>query len=389
MLELQRTQENGDTNSDMLKSPNAEMSPWEYQMSLLDDLQQYATRVSQQLAYVHNEDQTKTSLILPFIRLLGYDVFDASEVLPEYAADFGTKSGEKIDYVVMREGKPALLIEAKSARTALHTGHASQLYRYYSTMDTRIGILTNGKSYQLFADLNKTHVMDREPFIVIDMLDFDERMVGVIEGLTKAGFDPELVMARARELNIRREIRARLEKEYASPSADLVRHFAQGLYDGSFNHAVENEFSPIVKQILQEFSQALMREGTVPVDPQMSNVPAESEAQEPPTRITVDGSVLEIPVFAEHLGERIADSEAVLLFDVTKSSKPRIRFGGGVMSPSDSLLKAKQLLNPNRKSTGGRGWYDWMFKDPVSRQVRAIDDLRRDEDLVRRLQGKS
>ena len=357
-------------------------------MGLPDDLRQHVARVSQQLAYVRNEDQTKTALILPFIRLLGYDVFDASEVLPEYAADFGTKGGEKIDYVIMREGKPALLIEAKSARIDLHSGHASQLYRYYSTLDTRIGILTNGKSYQLFADLNKAHVMDREPFIVIDMLDFDERMAGVVEGLTKDGFSPEMVLARARELNIRREIQARFQREFDAPSADLVKHFARGLYEGSFSRAVETEFAPIVKQVWQDFSLSQTLKETAPIDKPMAHALAESDTLTPPKTIAVDGDVLEIPVFAEHLGKRIPDSDAVLLFNLTKASGNRIRFGGELMSPSDSLLKAKQLLNPNRTSTGGRGWYDWMFVDPASNQVRPIDDLRRDENLASQLLGR-
>ncbi len=354
-------------------------------MGLLDDLRQHVARVSQQLAYVRNEDQTKTSLILPFIRLLGYDVFDASEVLPEYAADFGTKSGEKIDYVVMREGKPALLIEAKSAQIALHSGHASQLYRYYSTTDTRIGILTNGKSYQLFADLNKANVMDREPFIVIDMLDFDERLVGVIEGMTKDGFSPEMVLARARELNIRREIQARFQREFDAPSADLVKHFAQGLYEGSFGRPVETEFAPIVKQEWNEFARSQQQAQLPAFDPPSPELSTQPKAINPPIPTYAADNLLEIPVFAELREARIDGSDAIFICDASNPKKSRINFGGDEISVTDALLRAIRLVRPDARSGGGRGWYDWKFIDPVSGKARSIDDLRREVGLAKRL----
>lgn len=41
------------------------------------------------------EEATKTSVILPFIRALGFDVFSLDEVIPEFIADVGTKKGEK------------------------------------------------------------------------------------------------------------------------------------------------------------------------------------------------------------------------------------------------------------------------------------------------------
>ena len=379
-------------------------------MSLLDDLQQHATRVSQQLAYVHNEDQTKTSLILPFIRLLGYDVFDASEVLPEYAADFGTKRGEKIDYVVIREGKPALLIEAKSARTALHTGHASQLYRYYSTMDTRIGILTNGKTYQLFADLNKTNVMDQEPFIVIDMLDFDERMVGVIEGLTKAGYDPELVLARARELNIRREIRARIKREFESPSADLVKHFARGLFEGEFSQVVRTEFAPIVKQ---EWQSMLGLSTQAPDPPPDHNTePKETpNSTSPDVKRAIDEYAgLEevpppplpppphgfIPIYGYRDGHRF---KAELSLDSVRKgiflASKAVRYQGKLMRASDAVWNAIRSVDESFDSETWNkekinSWRFWHVVDPLDgseREMRLVAGWKhnRDEALYQRI----
>ena len=35
---------------------------------------------------LNTEEATKTALVLPFIAALGYDVFNPSEVVPEFAA---------------------------------------------------------------------------------------------------------------------------------------------------------------------------------------------------------------------------------------------------------------------------------------------------------------
>ena len=77
---------------------------------------------------------------MPFIQALGYNVFDPFEVVPEFTADIGTKKNEKVDYVIIREGKPCILIECKSAGTSLNINHASQLFRYFGVTDARFAI---------------------------------------------------------------------------------------------------------------------------------------------------------------------------------------------------------------------------------------------------------
>ncbi|MGB7604613.1 MAG: hypothetical protein WBL93_03965 [Lutisporaceae bacterium] len=46
------------------------------------------------------EEATKTLLIMPFFQLLGYDVFNPDEFLPEFIAVVGIKKGEKVGYAI-------------------------------------------------------------------------------------------------------------------------------------------------------------------------------------------------------------------------------------------------------------------------------------------------
>ena len=64
-------------------------------MSLAERLRNLAQRLPQYVGQLETEEATKNALVMPFIQALGYDVFDPTEVVPEYTADVGTKRGEK------------------------------------------------------------------------------------------------------------------------------------------------------------------------------------------------------------------------------------------------------------------------------------------------------
>ena len=56
-------------------------------MDLREVLDSLADRLDQQLPLLTNEEATKNALIMPVINALGYNVFDPTEVLPEFTAD--------------------------------------------------------------------------------------------------------------------------------------------------------------------------------------------------------------------------------------------------------------------------------------------------------------
>lgn len=70
----------------------------------LSQIQALSERVLSSQSESLNEANTKTSLILPFLQAMGYDVFDHNEVAQEYTAEWGTKKGEKVDIAILRDG---------------------------------------------------------------------------------------------------------------------------------------------------------------------------------------------------------------------------------------------------------------------------------------------
>lgn len=115
------------------------------------------------------EEATKNGLVLPLISALGYNVFDTDEVTPEDTADFANKKGEKVDYAVKINGQTVMLIECKQLSVSLSSQHIGQLYRYFTTSDVHIAVLTNGNDYWFFTDSEKKNIMDREPYMKLHM----------------------------------------------------------------------------------------------------------------------------------------------------------------------------------------------------------------------------
>ncbi len=100
-------------------------------MDLATRLSELQKRTTEHREVLLTEEAAKTALVMPFIQALGYDVFNPSEVVPEYTCDVGTKKGEKVDYAICEDGKIKILVECKPASAALNLNHASQLFRYF------------------------------------------------------------------------------------------------------------------------------------------------------------------------------------------------------------------------------------------------------------------
>ena len=154
-------------------------------MDFIDQVKQFSKRVEGLKDSIFTEEATKTSIIMPFFAMLGYDVFNPQEFVPEFTADVGIKKGEKVDYAILLDNKPSILIEAKSINEKLEK-HDSQLFRYFGTTEAKFAILTNGIIYKFFTDLEQPNRMDEKPFLVINILDVKEMQVVELKKFSKS-----------------------------------------------------------------------------------------------------------------------------------------------------------------------------------------------------------
>lgn len=214
-------------------------------MGIEENIRELSASAPQRRRYLRTEEATKNSLVMPFISALGYDIHDPLEVIPEFTADAGVKQHEKVDYAIVKDRKPIILVECKSAGVSLGKGHLSQLLRYYAVTDARFGILTNGVEYRFYTDLRKRNVMDEAPFLVVDLRELDDDEVVEISYFAKSAFDAqaiwELVHTRVTEQKELKIITDNIAREFASPSRDLVRILAKGVLGKGYQRPSEWE----------------------------------------------------------------------------------------------------------------------------------------------------
>lgn len=222
-------------------------------MDFIDRINELAARIPKQLDHIQTEEATKSALILPFIRALGYNVFDPTEVTPELDADVGIKKGEKVDYAILLDGNPIMLFECKHHGYDLDEAHASQLYRYFSVTQARFSVLTNGLVYRFFTDLEAPNKMDSKPFFEFNVLDFKERHIEDLKQFTKSSFNVDHILTAASELKYTRAIRRIMAAQVENPSDEFVRFFASQVYSGRLTQNVREEFKHYTKEALQQY----------------------------------------------------------------------------------------------------------------------------------------
>ena len=228
-------------------------------MDFIDQLKQFSKRVETIKDTIQTEEATKTAIIMPFFAMLGYDVFNPHEFVPEFTADVGIKKGEKVDYAIMQDGEPVILIECKSVSENL-AKHDSQLFRYFGTSKAKFAILTNGIIYRFYTDLEDKNKMDKDPFLNINILDIRESQVPELKKFCKSGFDVDAIFSTASDLKYVHEFKRIFTAQLESPSDEFTRLFLQGCYSGQKTQAVIEKFRPTLHKALNEAISEMMND---------------------------------------------------------------------------------------------------------------------------------
>lgn len=257
-------------------------------MDFKDQVRQLGDRLARVKDNVLTEEATKNALIMPFIQALGYDVFNPLEVVPEYVTDVGTKKGEKIDYAIMHNGVPSILVECKHHAQNLDL-HDGQLLRYFHVSKAKFGILTNGIVYRFYSDLVEPNKMDEKPFLEFRIDAMKDAQVEELKKFHKSYFDLDTISETASVLMYLGELRAVIQREITDPSDELTKHFTKLVYEGSVTQKVLDKFRSYVRQtfaqyindvIAERLQLASVAQAEAPVDlpgPQATEQPSESE----------------------------------------------------------------------------------------------------------------
>ncbi|MGM9571315.1 MAG: type I restriction endonuclease [bacterium] len=233
-------------------------------MNFKEELQKLSIQVSERKNHITNEEMTKQALIVPFLQVLGFDVFNPLEVRPEYDADFGKKKGEKVDYAIFKDNIPIIFLEAKSVGEEL-SNHDAQLGRYFNAVpNVKFGIISNGLEYRFFTDLNENNHMDETPFLIINIENLSSFDIENLSKFRKETFNSESLITFAEDLIYTSNVDEMLAKIFKNPSDDFIRFLIKGFTDSRITQNVIDRFRPIVKKSISHTVLDIVSQGLFP-----------------------------------------------------------------------------------------------------------------------------
>lgn len=223
--------------------------------NMREGIEGYVKRVKELADHVRgNEQATKQSLIGPFFTMLGYDLTDPRECIPEYKADFGKdRSTKPIDWGFKTNGSFAFFVEAKEVGRKL-AGYDEQLADYFAKdPNVKLGILTNGAQWRFFTDVENANVMDKEPFAKWDILADEVPPFDVITLIQKAQFAPELIRTFAQRQRAQNLLVQELTR-LLEPSNEFTKLAVANIETRNLTQAVVESWKPIVANAIQEWA---------------------------------------------------------------------------------------------------------------------------------------
>lgn len=167
-----------------------------------------------------NEEITKQSLVLPFISALGYNVFSPFDVQAELTCDILKQKGEKVDYAIMQNNNPAIIIECKKYNENLSI-HQAQLARYFAA--------TNAK------------------FAILDQF-------------SKTLFNENIIYNTANSLKTFSTLKTTLQDALETPSPELVKLICKDIHNGRFTDSVLNTYTDTFKRVWQSIKNDIIQD---------------------------------------------------------------------------------------------------------------------------------
>ncbi len=331
-------------------------------MPVIDELRGLSATAQSLRERSLSERDTERLLVDPFIGALGYNTRDIDEVETQPRIPVGSTE-VKCDYAIKRDGVPLILIEGK--RLGLRLDNPGQLGTYFEReRAVWLGVYTNGLEFRFYCgeSVSGLKQMDAQPFMTLDLLNFDNRAAEQVSAFAKDRFDPNEVKGLAQRIKDRQSAAEALRGELRSPSDGLVRLVMNRVGADDLDR-----YKPIVTEVACEILGAPNAQPQP--TPALPSVPMPSG----PTVVRASGAT---PAgITIYWGKRGRNDEAILL----EQRQGRVWLNGQEFSSPSGACK--DLTNG-----AYNGWDEWEYDDRQTQRRQPITGLRglSDDEQMRR-----
>ncbi|WP_334061564.1 restriction endonuclease, partial [Limimaricola cinnabarinus] len=160
---------------------------------------------------------------------------------------------------------------------------------YFTVTKARFAILTNGRVFEFYSDIDEPNKLDERPFLKVDLLDVPGSIMVELKKFEKSSYDEDSILSSAARLKYVSEIKGYLTREMENPSDAIIKLIASEVHDGRMNAAVremlhsatKHAFRDIVREAIQsKLSSALVDEAEPQRTPSKQEMDSEIETTE-------------------------------------------------------------------------------------------------------------
>jgi hypothetical protein len=347
-------------------------------MSDLDDtLAQVRQRLERYRGQTLGEQNTKSVLIDPLLRALGWDVEDFEEVHREYKPK---PTDNPVDYALFILRTPRLFVEAKALGGNLNDRKwANQIMGYAAVIGVEWVVLTNGDEYRIY-NAHAPVPIEEKLFRSVKVSDDGIRAADTLALLSKARMRDNLI--------------ACLWK------SSFVDHQIKGALQGLFGPDPDPAFVRLIRNRLPHLSPAEIKDSLnrlrvtldFPAVPLTHDIPdGESSPRQEDPPVDVPPTEPGTPWREVTLQDIIGAGLVKLPLEIQKDYKGhhlvgRITASGtaewegreyDALSAAAGMARASIVgTRPGQKYPPTNGWTFWQFVDADGR-VKPLDELRR------------
>lgn len=330
-------------------------------MNLADKLQELADDIPRRQKAAIDEVNTGSYLVDPFLLALGYNPTEPDDVQKELTADVGRRRN-KADYVLKQAGIEIILVEIKPVGTNL-AEWVSQLDGYFRNKENiKFAILADGIKFLFFSDFDSPNVMDKEPFLALDLQNLDESVLHVLGQFSRTTFEKINAIQAARSARDRLKVRRALKAEFEPLSNRIINFLLELIQPGEIEESRRIELTRLIKQ---EWQSILSLPTGDDGDGELISV--------------ISADVLEIPVFADFKG-KLFEATLVLKRGWGLIHYVSFIFEGKPMTHIEAAKRAVHSVDPTSYAYKP-AWTFWQFEHPETRKKLPIKRLYHNDPL--------
>jgi len=249
-------------------------------MAFNDEIKVFAEKTLALKERLKTDESVKYSLVMPLLQLLGYNVFDPGELVPSYPIQLDPPKDKHVDYAILRNGEPEILLEVKGIGKKLEDYRGDMADYFNGSSKARLAILTDGIKYEVFSNIEEPDKMDKAPFLVTDLANLNEDVLTELKKLHKDEYNIDLILFQPKKLKYTKKAKEYLEKLLDEPDEEFVNFILKNIYQGAWSSDVSEKYGTVIRDAIKLFNEELKKAKTVVPEPEKETEQVQEEKKE-------------------------------------------------------------------------------------------------------------